>query len=218
VSYEVDTVSYRVGDHDYRLRTLRDRQQFSDPEGVAERAGVAPASWPLFGIVWPSGHALAEAMSTFPVEGKRILEVGCGIGLSSLVLWRRKADITASDYQPLAEEFLQFNAALNDLPPLPFHVADWGRPHPALGRFDLIIGADILYERGQPALLAGFLERHAQPRCEVVIADPGRRQWSEFSRLMAAQGYTVTETRVVLDKDSSPGEGVPRGRLALFSR
>jgi tRNA1(Val) A37 N6-methylase TrmN6 len=56
---------------------------------------------------------LAEAMCSFEVAGKRILEIGCGLGLSSLVLQRRKADITASDQHPLAESFLAHNARLN---------------------------------------------------------------------------------------------------------
>ena len=55
---------------------------------------------------------LAEGAG-FAFAGMKILEVGCGIGLCSLVLQRRGADITASDYHPLAEEFLRFNAALN---------------------------------------------------------------------------------------------------------
>ena len=58
-----------------------------------------------------AGRVLAQAMSSFDVAGKRILELGCGLGLSSLVLHRRKADITASDHHPLVEEFLTYNAA-----------------------------------------------------------------------------------------------------------
>ena len=181
LSYDVDTVSFRVGEDSYQLRTLRDRQQYSDPEGVAERAGVPPSSWPLFGLVWPSGRVLAEEMSRFEVEGKRVLEVGCGIGLCSLVLWRRKCDITATDYHPLAGEFLQLNAALNDLPPLRFLVAPWGQPNPQLGRFDLIVGADLLYERAQPELLAGFIGRHAKP---IILANIDGF-WTPFLSLLA---------------------------------
>lgn len=147
-------------------------------------------------------------MSRFPVEGKRVLEVGCGIALSSLVLQRRGADITASDHHPLAEEFLRYNAALNELPPVCFRLAAWSAPDPALGHFDLILGADILYEPDHSALLAGFIERHARPECEVVIADPGRRQWSGFAALMARQGFRIHREEPL----------TPRGRLAVLSR
>ncbi len=54
-------------------------------------------------------------MCEFPIAGKRILEVGCGIGLCSLVLQQRGADITASDYHPVAEKFLRHNTDLNGL-------------------------------------------------------------------------------------------------------
>ncbi|MGD8802761.1 MAG: histidine kinase, partial [Gammaproteobacteria bacterium] len=41
---------------DIHLRTLRDRQQYNDIDGIAEKLGISPASWPLFGVVWPSGE------------------------------------------------------------------------------------------------------------------------------------------------------------------
>ena len=100
--YEVETTRYQIGTVSYQIRTLRDRRQFSDPDGCAERIGISSASWPLFGVVWPAGLALAEEMSRFPITGKQILEVGCGIGLPSLVLQRRGDNITACDYHPLA--------------------------------------------------------------------------------------------------------------------
>jgi hypothetical protein len=106
VGYEVETTTHRIGGDDFHIRALRDRQQYWDPDGEAERAGISSATWPLFGLLWPAGIALAEEMSRFAVAGKSILEVGCGLGLGSLVLQRRGANITACDHHPLAEEFL----------------------------------------------------------------------------------------------------------------
>jgi predicted nicotinamide N-methyase len=79
--YTVQTSSVRVGGADYRIRALSDKQQFADDAGVAERAGISSATWPLFGVLWPAGLVLAEEMSEFPVSGKRVLEIGCGLGL-----------------------------------------------------------------------------------------------------------------------------------------
>jgi len=211
--YEVEIVTHRVGGSDYRIRALLNRQQFSDPEGTAERAGVAPASWPLFGVVWPAGLALAEAMSRFPIDGKHILELGCGIGLTSLVLARRGADITACDHHPLAGEFLRRNAELNGLAPITFHNAPWLGPNPRLGRYDLIIGSDLLYERDHAVLLAGFIEHHANPASQVLIADPGRGYVSPFSALMTAQGYV----RSAQPMPMAGSFGIPASRGQLFS-
>ena len=213
--YDVKTTGYRVGTATFQIRTLLDQRQFSDPDGAAERAGISATSWPNFGTVWPAGLALAEEMSRFPVEGKSILEVGCGIGLPSLVLQQRGANITATDHHPLAEEFLRHNTDLNGLAPIHFFKAAWMEPQLDSGRFDLIIGSDLLYEQDHPTLLAGFLAAHANPACQVLLVDPGRSQCSQFSALMAAQGYARTESRLRLPERNTP---FFPGRLFSFVR
>ena len=131
---------------DIHVRTLRDRQQFSDDDGIAEDLGISSATWPLFGIIWASGEVLAHLMFDYDIEGKRILEVGCGIGLTSLMLNQRDADITATDHHPEAGSFLRQNVRLNAGEPIPFERTGWGDEADQLGRFDLIIGSDLLYE------------------------------------------------------------------------
>src|SRR5690606_37680265 len=84
--YETLQKQVTIGGHDYRLRVLADRQQFWDPDGHGERLGISSAQWALFGQLWPAGRLLAGAMQEFDIGGKRILELGCGIGLASLVL------------------------------------------------------------------------------------------------------------------------------------
>ena len=213
--FEVGTTHYQIGTVSYHIRTLRNRQQFSDPDGCAERAGISSASWPLFGVVWPAGLALAEAMSRFPIASKHILEVGCGIGLPSLVLQQRGADITACDYHPLTEEFLRQNTDLNGLAPIPFFNAPWLEPSLDLGRFDLIIGSDLLYERNHPTLLAGFLADHARPTCQILLTDPGRSRCGEMSAKLTSQGYRCTDMHLELNEPHSPSH---RGRLLNFVR
>lgn len=191
--YDTRIISVSVGDHAYRLRVLSDHQQFADPDGHGDRLGISSAQWSLFGQVWPVGLLLAEAMDSADVQGLRILELGCGIGLPSLVLQRRGADVVASDIHPLAEPFLAYNSALNELPSVHFRQLDWETPLPSLGDFDKIIGSDVLYERGHPELLAGVIGRHARPGAEVVLTDAGRSHTSAFTREMARLGFEVDE-------------------------
>lgn len=175
---------------DIHLRTLRDRQQFHDPNGVAEALGISSASWPLFGVVWASSEVLAHLMKDYNVDGQRILEVGCGIGLASLMLNQRHADITATDHHPAVECFLEHNVSLNNGKTIPFVRTGWNDALSELGNFDLIIGSDLLYERDHVDLLAGFIHQHAKPRCEVIIIDPGRGQTARFSKKMVSLGYS----------------------------
>ena len=185
------------GNTDIHVRTLRDRQQYSDVGDVASDLGISSASWPLFGVIWASGELLAHLMYDYEIEGLRILEVGCGIGLASLVLNHRLADITATDYHPEAECFLQENVKLNKGEVIPFVRAGWGDENSGLGKFDLIIGSDLLYERDHVDLLSGFIDQHAQPHCEVIIVDPGRAQRSRFSKKMVSLGYSHCQSNPI---------------------
>lgn len=199
---------------DIRLRALRDRMQYHDPSGEAERAGIPPASWPLFGLLWPSAQALAGLMMTFNLDGQRVLEVGCGLALASLVVHRRGGDVTASDCHPLTGHFLRENLQLNQLPPMKYETGNWRTPNPGLDRFDLIIGSDVLYDRGQPELLSRFIDLHAHADAQVLIVDPDRGNQAGFTRCMVGLGYVHSTQRLV----GLPDGAVYKGRLLRYSR
>lgn len=211
---KVEAISFH-GVADLHIRSLRDRQQFHDPEGAAAAEGISSADWPLFGLVWPSSRMLAGQLAGRDLGGRRILEVGCGLALAGLVAHRQHADVTASDCHPLASAFLLENLRLNGLPPLPYATGHWGRSDAALGRFDLIVGSDVLYERQHPAELAAFIDRHAAAVSEVLIVDPGRRQRGAFIRQMTLRGFAHSEGAI--DGPQASGEAY-RGRLLRFYR
>jgi len=186
--YRYQTVEFDT--FDIHLRTLRDNQQFLDPDGIAERLGISSATWPLFGIVWPSGKILARHMLEYDIDGRRILEIGCGIGLASLVLSLRNADVSATDYHPEVGAFLAENVRINGGREIPFVRTGWADEDSGLGKYDLIIGSDLLYEQEHADLLSCFIDRHAEEQCEVVIVDPGRGNHARFSKRMVALGYS----------------------------
>lgn len=213
--YHVKYETVTVGGTDYLIRSLSDLQQYSDPLGEAERAGISPASWPLFGHLWPSARVLALAMHSFDLAGKRILEIGAGLALASLVVHRRAGNMTVSDWHPLSQAFLKENLLLNKLGPLKYHTGNWEVNNPELGRFDLIIGSDVLYERQQPGQLAGFIDRHTVPSAQIIIVDPDRGNRVCFCREMADLGYEFMAQRA----DHFIENGDPfKGRFLTFWR
>ncbi len=228
--YRVKLIHIAIaGVADLHIRALRDNQQFFDAGGLAEAIGISPSTWPLFGQVWPSSIALAVHMGQRPVSaGERILELGCGLGLPSLVSHRRGADVTASDRHPLAARFLLKNLRLNGLPPLPYGHADWGDAGSAIallgplthlelqGRFDLIMASDVLYERDDAGGLSGTIERRARRCAEVLIVDPERGNRSAFSERMLALGFVLEQSR--LDAAANHLAGRYRGRLLRYLR
>ena len=180
---------------DIHLRTLRDRQQYFDKNDIAKNLGIPSAMWPIFGLVWPSSIVLANFMLSYDYTNKRILEIGCGIGLTSLLLNNKFADISATDIHPEAGEFLIANTNLNNGKVIPFERASWNDLDTELGQFDLVIGSDLLYEKESINNLACFIDNHTRIESNVVIIDPGRGNHAAFSKKMATLGYSHNQEK-----------------------
>lgn len=193
----------------YRIRSLADGNQFHDPDGLAAAAGISSANWPLFGMTWPAGLMLAGLASREPFGRGRVLELGCGLGIASLVANARGADILASDQHPMAADFLRGNSARNGLADTPFRRVDWAVRDDGLALFDCIMGSDLLYEPDHPALLAAFMARHSHAGTRILIVAPMRRLHGRFLRLMEAAGFASrSETASTADFDAYGFKGV----------
>lgn len=182
-----------VGGADLEIRSLFDRLQFDDPDGKAAEIGICAAAWPIFGQIWPSALALADRMQRWDIDACRVLEIGCGLALASLVIHRRQGDVTASDRHPLVEAFLRDNLRRNELPPMKYAIGNWVDVGARLGEFDLIVGSDVLYERDHSGQLAEFIRRHAAPHADVLIVDPNRGNRGRFVRSLQCSGFDLTE-------------------------
>lgn len=183
------------GETDIHVCALRDKQEFSDPLETAEEIGISSSQWSLFGVLWPSSLVLANYMHEYIAGDKRILEIGCGLALASLLLNSQHADITATDYHPEVEFFLNRNALLNNNKNIPFERTDWAKETDSLGEFDVIIGSDLLYEDQHVTQLANFINNHAKNTCEVILVDPGRGRKNKISKQLTEHGFSNTHTK-----------------------
>jgi predicted nicotinamide N-methyase len=127
---------------------------------------------PYWAELWPASLALAAALPE--VAGLRVVELGCGLGLPSLVAAARGAEVTATDWAADAVELLRDNAARNRLE-LCVEVRDWREPWDE--RFDLAVAADVLYEQRNVEPLLERL-RELAPRALLGLA--GRPYEAEF--------------------------------------
>jgi predicted nicotinamide N-methyase len=146
-----------------RLELLRP----SSPEALIDEEAFADDEFlPYWAELWPAARALAESLPE--VRGLRVVELGCGLGLPSLVAAAKGARVTATDWSPDAIELLRENAARNGLE-FRAEVRDWREPWD--DRFDLALAADVLYERRN---VEPVLERLRELAPEVLVALAGR--------------------------------------------
>jgi predicted nicotinamide N-methyase len=144
---------------------------------------------PYWAELWPAAHALAGALPE--VDGLNVVELGCGLGLPSLVAAAHGAHVTATDWAEAAVDLLRTNAARNGLE-LTVERRDWREPLEA--RFDLALAADVLYERRNVEPLTARLGELA-PRSLLALA--GRPYEATFLEGWPGRREDVAE-RVVL--------------------
>ena len=153
---------------------------------------------PYWAELWPSGRVLAEWVAARSLIGARVLELGAGLALPSLVAAHGGARVTATDWYEPALSFTRENAAAAGVTVSTLMV-DWRDPPAALTRppgFDLVIAADVLYEPRNAAPLADLVPRVVAPGGRVVIADPRRPDARLFLDRMAEQGWDVSTDTV----------------------
>jgi predicted nicotinamide N-methyase len=149
---------------------------------------------PYWAELWPSGLALARYVAERDLQGLRVLELGCGLGLPALAAARRGADVLATDWAEDATELLRRNAERNDVF-LRVARVRWSEPEPLLraAPWDLVLGADLLYEARNAEQLAGLLPLLGG---EVLLAEPGRPYAKEFLERFRAELVTERIYRI----------------------
>jgi predicted nicotinamide N-methyase len=131
---------------------------------------------PYWAELWPSGRALADALALQDLAGRRVVELGCGLGLPSLAAAVAGARVLATDWYPEALAYLRHNARAAGAP-VETLLVDWREPPARLlagAPYDLVAAADVLYEARNASALERLLPRLAGPAGRVLIADPRR--------------------------------------------
>jgi predicted nicotinamide N-methyase len=128
---------------------------------------------PYWAELWPSGVALAAVLGGLELAGRRVLELGAGLGLPSLAAAIRGAEVLATDWADDAVALLRANAERNGIA-LRAERVRWDEPEPLLrqGHWDLVLGADLLYEQRNAEQLLKLLPRLGG---ELLLAEPGRQ-------------------------------------------
>ena len=133
---------------------------------------------PYWAELWPSALALARVIARRPLTGRRVIELGCGLGLPAIAAALAGGRVLATDWSPDAVAMTARNAERNGAE-LTTAVYRWDAPPPRPA-WPLVLASDVLYEgRNVPALLE-LLPRITAAGGEVWLADPGRAPAARF--------------------------------------
>jgi predicted nicotinamide N-methyase len=159
---------------------------------ITEEAFEREEFLPYWAELWTSAVALAHDVSMRALRGRHTLELGCGLGLPSIAAARAGGRVLATDWSPDAIEATAANAARNGVDVETLRCA-WGEPEAIVARapWQLVLAADVLYERRNVEQLLDLLPRLVDETGLVLIADPGRVPAEAFLRDAEAQGWIV---------------------------
>ncbi|MGC4046423.1 MAG: methyltransferase domain-containing protein [Armatimonas sp.] len=201
--FEVPLVEARVnaGGRDWNLLRVKDQDALIAQVQTEEDLALFP-----FGLMlWASAVALADAIPSTP---GRLLELGAGVGLAGLAARHKGWEVVQTDYDTRALELCETNARRNGITGIDVRVGDWREwPDLLLNGFDLVIGADVLYERTLHPVLRSLLPKF---HCPILISDPLRPQATDFFQSIEADGWKAAMGMRQVTWDEDPRQ------IALF--
>ena len=146
--------------------------------------------YPFGLMIWESAVVLGDVLAERgpALAGKRVLELGCGVGLPGLVARRHGAHVVQTDHDALALALCRHNAALNRVTGIEQFTGDW-QAWTHTPRYDLIIGADIIYDTADYDKLEALFRANLVPGGELILTDPIRQQTIALFTVMEDGGW-----------------------------
>lgn len=191
--YESDMTHVVINSRRYSLLVPSRIEPFVNPIDTM-------AQFPLWAKIWPAAIVLSEYVARLkPDSARTMIEIGGGLGLTSIVAASYGHRVTLSEVNPDALRFARASAELNPGGPFPILSFDWNQPS-QIGRFDLLLGSEVVYREEDIPLLAKVFDACLAPGGEIIIAGEIRRTFDAFFKHMSA-AYDISAQRKQMRSD-----------------
>ncbi len=194
----------RLANRNIDITVVVDPDQFLDELSKEENDGALRL--PYWAYLWPSSIALARHLDQMDsLKSQRVLEIGCGFGVSGIVASQGGGRVLFTDYEKDALLFAQYNALQNRCTEgASFVQMDWSAPC-FNGRFTRILAADVVYEEKNWEPILALIQKHLAVDGAAIIAEPNRANADGFFDLLARHEFTSEEFgyTALLEEDPS---------------
>ena len=195
--YKLTFDRFEVGNKQLRLLKIADLEEFL--EGKDPFADVS--QFPFWIRLWDAAMVLAYILgSQHDTKGKKLLELGAGLGAPGLAAAAAGYAVTISDYEEIIMDFQKVSAAASGLAGISFIHLDWLNPQ-KLEPFDVLAGAEILFRDAFFEPLLEIFKTLLKPDGLIFLAhDANRQSLSKFLRL-ADKDFDIAIKKQTIRRD-----------------
>ena len=158
---------------------------------------------PYWGELWPSAMAMAEFIFENPalIKGKKIIEIGCGLGLPGIAAGICGGYVTQTDYMSASVKFATFNWALNLESKPESKKLDWRKPGKTTS-FDVLLASDVAYENRSFKPVISAMKSLTRKDGLIILSEPNRSFARSFINELESKEFKTErhEKKIIKDK------------------
>jgi predicted nicotinamide N-methyase len=194
-TYETETTDIVVNEQKFSLFLPKYLYRFLNPHDILH-------DFPLWAKIWRASWVLSSYLAGVPPDAnKRILEIGGGVGLVSIVAATFGHQMTLSEYNPDALNFARANAHCNNCPDLPIIQIDWY--HPQLKtQFDQIVGSEVAYKKSHLEALLKLFKSNLKPGGEIILTWEIRKSGQNLFEFFHSE-FDITVSKMSLRSETA---------------
>jgi len=193
-AYETETAEFVINGKKFNILLPKYLYRFINPNDMLN-------NFPLWAKVWKASWVLSGHLADLsPHVNRRLLEIGGGVGLVSIVAATFGHKITMTEWDPDALNFARANAFLNHCPDLPIKMLDWN--HPRLNdQFDVIVASEVTYKEENVYPLIQLFKSSLTPGGEIILASEIRQGGKDLFRLFKSD-FDITVAKKTLRSET----------------